>query len=194
MFLLGGEKMTKYIMKKAGNIQQGFTMIELIVVMVLITVMVTIFLANFRGVNKTKSLDLAAEKLVSDLKEIQGNALNAKEYSGAIPCGWGIHYIDDDTYIYYAGGNEGGTCEMVADRDFDGSDDILVQSVDLQNSGEIEFSGAFSDIFFESPNPDTYIGNDKSSGLVTVITLQLKTDATVQRIITITTAGKILLN
>lgn len=176
--------------------KQGFTMIELIVVIALMAMMITIFLINFRVATKTKSLDLAAEKLVSDLKEIQANALNAKEYGGAVPCGWGIHYIDANTYIYYAGGKPGGLeCEDAGvNRNFQAGQDTAARTVDLQNSGEIEFSGAFSDIFFESPNPDTYINNDKSSGLLTVITLQLKSDATVQRIITITTAGKIMLN
>ncbi len=176
--------------------KNGFTMIELMVVLALIVIISSTVIINFRGANKTQSLDLAAEKLFSDLKEIQANALNAKEYSGAVPCGWGIHYIDADTYIYYAGGKPGGLecSDGGVNRDYQAGQDTVARTIDLQNAGEVELNGAFSDIFFESPNPDTYIGNDKSSGLSTIITLQLKTDATAQRIITITTAGKIQLN
>lgn len=178
------------------NKQKGFTLIELMVTISLISIVSVILFSSYRGSGQKKSLEAAAQKVMSDLRELQSNAISNKEYGGAVYCGWGMEYIDSDTYTYYVGGTSGvQDCDDVAvDRDYQGAQDTLVETIDLVHNTQVEFASGFPDIFFESPYPNIYIGNDGSSGASTVITLQLISDPGEQKIITVTTSGEISIN
>jgi len=88
--------MLKNFLKK----QKGFTLIELIVSIGIITMMTVIFIANYRTSNKHTDLVMSAQTIVSDIHVAQNNALGLVKYNGGVPAGgWGINF--DQTKNYY---------------------------------------------------------------------------------------------
>ncbi len=64
---------------KIKQIQKGFTLIELMVTMSIIVILTTFFLANYAGQNTPRSLNIARDGLVSDLRTAQSYALASRD-------------------------------------------------------------------------------------------------------------------
>lgn len=64
-------------MKKKYNL--GFTIIELIVVIAIMSVLTTMFLLNYAGLRGPRNLKLAQNELVSNIRKIQSYTLSARD-------------------------------------------------------------------------------------------------------------------
>ncbi len=83
----------------------GFTMIELLVSIAIMTILIGVFLVNYRGADNRTELNLSAQRMVSFIRLAQNNTLGSAEYNGQIPeGGWGVHFdlasSTNDFYIY----------------------------------------------------------------------------------------------
>jgi prepilin-type N-terminal cleavage/methylation domain-containing protein len=87
--------------------EKGFTMIEMIVSIFIIAMLSGIFLANYHYYNRASTLNMAAQKLASDLRKAQSYSLGLKNVGGTIPIGgWGIVLetnINRNKYYYISG-------------------------------------------------------------------------------------------
>lgn len=83
--------MFKTFTSKLFKEDKGFTLVELMVVMVIITIMTTIVLTNYRAGGRQLALDRSANKLAQDIRRAQEIAMGSRE-EGACPSGFGGGY------------------------------------------------------------------------------------------------------
>ena len=139
--------------------RDGFTLVEVVVYASIIGLLSVALLLNLRGVQNNKSvLDRATNGVISELRRAQITAISGLNFQGSTVCGYGIHYLDPDTYLIYAGGEA--VCST-ANRNYQGGTDFSVQTVKILESN-VEFKGLFNDVFFEPPDPKTFINNSFS--------------------------------
>jgi prepilin-type N-terminal cleavage/methylation domain-containing protein len=117
--------------------QNGFTLLEITVVVAIIALLSTIFLANYRGGDKQYALLRASHKLAQDIRTIEEMALSSRKtpgeiFGGTFPRGgYGIYVTNDPSGDYQcptAPLSEGGYCIILfadcdegQDYDFQGS-------------------------------------------------------------------------
>lgn len=121
------------VMNKIIGNNKGTTLIELIVGMSIIAIISGTVLANFRAGERTNNLNVATQKLVSDIRQVQNYAMSLKEHNGGVPVGgWGI-------YFNKLAGN-GGRYTIFADTDSDPDDpDHLCRNFNQCDSGDDDF-------------------------------------------------------
>jgi len=168
------------------NRQKGFTLIEMIVVMAIIVTLSTLVLANYRDGQKRYALAQSAQQLASDLRRIQNMAMNGVDLISPRR-GYGIYLQEGETdYLIYSDGN--------ASLFFQPSDE-LIEVINLADNVEIiniSTTNNKADIYFESPDPITYIKNSVNPDTVT-ITLGMDNFADTETV-TVTLAGVIQVN
>ena len=169
---------------------RGFTLIEVLVVAA-ITVMITGFLiTNFS--RSRVDLNQVALTTVDAIREAQSQALSGSLLRGTYRCGYGIHF-DATSYVLYAGPDSATVDCAAADRNYNAGTNAVVRQAFLPNN-VLEFVLPIPDIFFEPPNPTTYIGGSNTAGTFTTIDIRRK-DAQCPsadcRSIVVSTSGRI---
>lgn len=198
--------------KKSSNLQTsdfrlrgGFTLLEITVVVSIIILLSTIFLANYRGGEKQFALKRSAHQLVQSLRIAQEMAMSGREFKGAFQGGFGIHFVvtpeDENTGKY--------TLFVDCDNDdiFDGviptcvactGDDCSgpifseeIETFSLEEGIKIDNlspSFPFLDVVFFPPDPEVTINGDIAIALASIT---LTFDGQSQKIITVNTVGLI---
>jgi len=167
----------------------GFTLIEMLVVMVIIGVLSTFVLTNYRGNQKKYALEQAAQKLVSDIRRAQNMAISGVEITGVCDesnsCdGYGLYVnMSDNFYIVYADKNGNFT--------FQPGPDATIETINLPD--EIEIQDVLplppkAHIFFKPPEPITFINGKDDVGESGAIILGV-VDTSLTKTVTVTTAG-----
>ncbi len=148
--------------KNKGKSINGFTLIELMVVLAIIAILTAIFLASLRVGSEPSKIRLVSHNIVSDIRLTQSNTLGAVKYEDQVPeGGWGVHMEEGNSqYAIFADINANhsynATDEKFVIKDF--SKDIQITSIDQGDS---------VDIVFDPPDPTTYI-NSTSTGSVLI--------------------------
>jgi type II secretion system protein H len=125
--------------------QKGFSLIEMIIVSSIVGILATTLILNFRAGSRDTALIQVAQQIASDVREAQSMAISSKRYAGQTRCGYGISFNDAQTYQIYVG-PDSKTVDCHS----------TVTLLDIQ----VEITGVFPDIFFEPPDPTTYINNN----------------------------------
>ena len=173
-----------FLSSKKFQRQFGLSMIELLVVMFIISLISAVTLANYRGGQRKYILTQSTQRLSSDIRKAQNMALSGYDLAESYR-GYGV-YIDKDVsyYIIYGDKNNNTTYQP--------SDDII-ETIYLPDNIEIKSTSSVEGkihIFFEPPQPVTYIDGDKTAGILRTVTLGLK-NSSESKLVRITTAGLI---
>jgi prepilin-type N-terminal cleavage/methylation domain-containing protein len=144
-------------------IKNGFTLIELMVVTVLIVMMTTLVLANYRQGEKSRKVGLTVDAIVSALTAAQNNALTGKATSNStgacrVPQSYYVTFNYTTQYSMYALNNCGGT-DLIENF-------TLPQGVRIKESGLIAESsavGANLSVSFIPPYGNLKIARDSGS-------------------------------
>lgn len=171
---------------------KGFTLIEVLVVSA-ITVLITGFLvSNF---SRTR-VDLnQTTLLVQDaIRSAQSMALSGALFGrpGTYRCGYGIHFVSDGYIVYAAPDASSIDCTTQDYMYTSGTDEIVQQSI--FSNATIEIVQPLPDIFFEPPNPTTYINGSSAVGGSADIYIRRKGSSCPSvdcRTIHVTTSGQI---
>lgn len=167
------------ILFKSKISEQGFTLMELVVTVAIISIMSAVYLVNYRATDQRIVLDQAAAGLASDIRLAQNMAMNVKKFNGVIPVGgYGIHIgsLPAVSYIVFADVDAGynkkysSSAEKYADR-------TLPTNVSIVSAN---FTG---DIDFEPPFPVVWIDGAQTANMAT-ITIQYGTSGST-RVITV---------
>ncbi len=141
---------------------KGFSLVEVLVVTAIIAILSVALFFNFGTTARNRTArSQVASVVVSDIRRAQSMALAGTRFSGNAVCGYGVHYFSSVSYYIYAKAAPVGGCSTVPTRNYQAGFDSVVQTQKLVNQN-MEFRSSFSDIFFESPNPKTYINNSAS--------------------------------
>ena len=173
------------IFKTKKNNFNGFTLIETLVTVAIVSILSIVMLANYQGSQKQQSVQRAAHQLAGDIRLAQNMAMASTEQEGVIPDGYGI-YINrgshSDSYILFADKNGNQIRNGMGDED--------VETINLPSGVEINSPNGVNNIFFEPPDPITYINRDSSAGKQTIITL-IFPGTSYTKTITVKTSGQI---
>lgn len=94
-----------------GKISQtkGFTLIEIVITLGIMAIILTIGSFGFNVFNSKVNLNSTAELMISDLRSTALSAINAQQFQGETPIGWGV-YLDkiNNRYIIFAGFSQNG--------------------------------------------------------------------------------------
>ena len=86
------------------NKAAGFTIVEMLVVVVLVGIFSAILITNLRGTSTNAIiLERAALGVISNIRRAQSLSIAGVAYQSSPVCGYGIHYTDNETYLIYAG-------------------------------------------------------------------------------------------
>ncbi len=99
--------------------------------------------------------------LSSQIRIAQTEAVSSAKRNNYIPCGYGVHYIDATHFTLYAGPNAATTTCQSINRNYQALEDTLISTPRFQDS-QVQFKSSFADVFFEPPDPKTYIDNNAS--------------------------------
>jgi len=143
---------------KISKSQDGFSLIELMVVSTIIGILSVTVIFNFRGSGNRTALIQARQQFMSDLRRAQSMATSSTRVGGQVRCGFGVYYVDSSLYGIYTGPESQTTDCSAENKNYEVGRDSVYQGISLV-SGNIEFLSSFPDIFFEPPDPKTYIDN-----------------------------------
>ncbi|MDB4939857.1 MAG: hypothetical protein JWO40_282 [Candidatus Doudnabacteria bacterium] len=80
---------------------QGFTLIELLVVITIMVTLTSLFLVNFSSQGKARSLSIAKNNAVSDLRKMQSYALTSRDIApGTVSGFYGISFSTNSPAFY----------------------------------------------------------------------------------------------
>ena len=136
--------------------QKGFSLVEMMVVVVIIGILATVMILNFRGSGSQMALRQVTQQVMSDIRRAQSLAIASTQFEGEMKCGFGIYYVDSTTYAIYTGDTVG-DCDT-ENRNFELGIDQTYRGLTMADR-QIVFRQSFPDIFFEPPDPKTYIDN-----------------------------------
>ena len=182
--------------QKIGKLigQHGFSLIEVIFITFFGGVLSSLLLVNLNGSrNNIVIVERSAAALVGDIRQAQNLAIAGKTSGGGAVCGFGLHYVNTTSYALYAGSTSVGTTCAGVNRNFDVSIDSILSTKNLIETNVEIKSWISGDLFFESPDPKTFINNSNAVGQTMLITLGFKNTAcpTNCKTITISTGGRI---
>lgn len=161
------------------SLQTGFTLVELLVSLSIISLLTALFLANYHNTNQRTDLVMAAQTMVTNIRFAQANALGLVRYDGAVPAGgWGVFlssYSDEkDKYIIFA--------DIDGDQSFSSNESVAnygAKIVSLPNNITIDNLETDSgqkvekvNVIFLPPDPITYIATEY--GTTTALNIRLK--------------------
>lgn len=145
--------------------EKGFTLVEILVVAAITGFISTFLLLNFQ--RSRIDLTLTSNEMIGSLRSTQNKALASARYDSGtgqkIRCGYGVHYTSPSSYSVYAGPDASSIDCTTLNRNFDGEDVII--STKVFTESRVEFKSSFNDIFFEPPDPKTYLNNNSSLNL-----------------------------
>lgn len=147
-------------MKLSKKKINGFTLIEIIVSIIIIMFLLAIFFANYHSADKRTELNMAAQKMASDIRTVQNNSLGAKIFNSSFPAGgWGIYFslAEPESYIIFADINN--------NQAYDASGGELIKTIELPNGVEISSinPSASTAITFLPPDPITYVNGSNTT-------------------------------
>ncbi len=148
------------IFKTKKNNSKGFTLVETIVVVAVVSILSIVMLASHQGSQKQQAVQRTAHQLAGDIRRAQNMAMASVEHEGAIPEGYGIYFnrgSDPDSYILFADENGNQTRNEMGDED--------VKTIDLPSGVEINWPDGANNIFFEPPDPTTYLDGVSTTAL-----------------------------
>lgn len=166
----------------------GYTLVELLVSLGVISMLTVIFLSNYHNADRRTDLIMTTQTLITDIRFAQSNALGLVRYNGEVPAGgWGIHMYKfgeeplNSKYILFADVNNNQQLdEGEADPSMGGKEIDLPPDIDIYRfslNGTIIQNDAT--ITFLPPDPITNLRVGSATGTDLQIILQEKLDSSV---------------
>lgn len=180
-------------MRNPFSTRSGFTLLEMLIVIAIIGTVAGGLFINFRSSATNATGRRQAEQVfVGDLRRAQSMALAGSQWQGVSVCGYGVHYVATSSYLMYARPLPVGvTCRASAtSRNYIAAQDTVVASRKLSNPS-MQFQASFSDIYFEIPEPKTYLNNNVSLNATPIAITILPPGASGRSIVTVYPGGRI---
>ena len=138
-------------MKKRRN---GFTLIEMSVVLFILTFIAAIVFANYREGERQFALQRSAHKLAQDIRSVQAMAVASREIEGLFPKGYGIYFEEtgSNEYILFADVDGNGLYD-------EGDEEIKRLKLEQKVVFVEIFPGSPLTIVFQPPDPSVLISS-----------------------------------
>ena len=114
---------------------RGFTLLELVIVVVIIAILAVVGLGYFRNVVKSNEIELSAKSIASALIDVRSRAIAAENNMK-----WGIHFVNDAAGDYYE--------VFYTPTDYNDASKVIVDKVYLPQGVELTDVATTADIIF----------------------------------------------
>ncbi|OGZ18493.1 MAG: hypothetical protein A2175_01925 [Candidatus Nealsonbacteria bacterium RBG_13_42_11] len=169
MFQCFNDSMIKCFNKNA------FTLVEILIVIAIIAILSAIAVPGYRNANKQYALELAANKLVQDIRSVEEMALAAAEVNGNIPDKYGVYFSmsSNDQYILFADNGDGvyGAGDQVIGSPLKMAGGVTIQNLNPPSPLTVTF---------KPPDPSVVINNNLA---ITTATISLANGAGTKSVI-----------
>lgn len=154
----------------------------MVVSLMILTVVTTIFIANYHSANKRTDLVMTAQGVVADIHAAQNNTLGLAKYNNMVPAGgWGVSFDKaDNSYIVFADLDAPGTPGYLRfDASSEGNANYGARRIKLPNlitidrisSGSSQYDTANATFLPPDPRTNILVGNGATT---TVVDIRLK--------------------
>jgi len=172
---------------------KGFTLVELLVVISIISLLSVVVFANYRVGEKQFALQRLAHKLAQDIRRAQAMTMGAVECpsgtncAGQIPPGYGIYLKQGDTfYKLYADTNPSDGNEQY------NAGDVVIEEIYFEKGVYIHSANPASfSINFKPPDPTIKIRGGGQDKIESTITIALQSDTSKTKTIKVNKVGLI---
>lgn len=153
------------------KLQNGFTLVELIVSIFIVALMSGLFLANYHSANKRSELGMIKQKLASDIRLAQNYSLGSKTYDGLnLPGGgWGAHFDLADPIHYIIFADKAAFGFPNGNQAYDAGEAIETKTLPDGISINALSPANVVDIVFFPPDPVTYVNGSAITGAQIVL-------------------------
>lgn len=139
--------------------RNGFSLLELLIVAGITGFITTFLLISFP---RTRiDFDEESNIFISKVRIAQTRSVSSTKFNDTIRCGYGIRYINSQSYGIYVGENASILNCPSQNKDYNpvNGDSNTDQDFEIINFSDsrLEFKTTFRAIFFEPPDPKTYI-------------------------------------
>ncbi len=168
--------------------EKGFTLIEILVVVFIITIFTGVLITNFPKGRQQFALQRAAHKLIQDLRKVQEMSMSAREEicpSGEKANGFGVYFnqSSSNSYRLFANCDEFYSYSKDIDKD--------LELIDLERGIKIfSLSSTLLSIAFVPPSPITYVNGSPAFEPAQIV-ICLESDNSKIKIIEVNEAGLI---
>lgn len=144
--------------------KQGFTLLELLVVIFIVGLISSMLVANWRKGEKQYLLQRTAQEIVQNIRKAQDMALTSFRYEGEIPSNYGIYFnIQESRSSYKIFADDNGNQKYNSGERV-GEDIILEQGIEINSLS----SGSRIDITFSLPDSFTHIEPSANSATIAI--------------------------
>lgn len=138
----------------------GFTLVELLVVIFIVGLFSGIILAGYNQSRKNNAVNNATQLLAVNLQRAQNLALAGKAQGAIIPAGYGFYSQSAGQYLlFYNTGNN---------KQYNSGNSVVLETIVLSDGVSLSPSG--QSVFFIPPDPTTYLNNANSGSVVFTLT------------------------
>ena len=155
--------------------KKGFTILEMLMVLVITVVIASITLVGLRSGSAQGRLTRSAARVALDLRRAQNLALTSLIHQGSPVFGYGVYFTsaDQGQYIRFVDGDNDDV------RATDGTEDIeVVKFEDGVVIDSLSSDPSSLTIYFKSPEPTTFIWEGGSSVTSGIVTLTVQSEPT----------------
>jgi prepilin-type N-terminal cleavage/methylation domain-containing protein len=133
---------------------KGFTLVELLVTVSIISLLSVVVFANYRLGEKRFALERSAHKLAQDIRRAQNMSMTTQEFQGAVPGGYGIYFnITNPTqYFLFA--------DLNGNKIYDSNEKVQTLEFEKRVSIIILSPSSPLNIFFFPPDPAVLISGN----------------------------------
>ena len=184
---------------KDGKLLTGFSLIEMLAVIFIISVLSAVIIANFGDIREQLALRRATHQFVQDLRRAQEMAMSSKQAEGCtLPAkGYGIYVdilTDNKSYKLYADT----AADDLGEWEYYTLADCVVETINIEEKGviikeinNIEGGAQMISINFKPPNPNINIKWLQSDKNEVEIVLALEKNPDKTKTIAVNKAGMI---
>lgn len=174
--------------------KKGFTIVELLVVIFIISVLSSLSFASYRTGEKQFAIERSAQKLLQDIRRVQQMAMNSmicglscgEEWKTKVPPGgYGIYLVKDEKkYIIYADTSPFNPPALLGNQKYDEGQDKIIEEIYLEKGIKVDSIIDFSQsqslssisINFLPPDPQVTISSQFSTTTAVTINLSFGPD------------------
>jgi prepilin-type N-terminal cleavage/methylation domain-containing protein len=155
----------------------GFTLIEFLVVLFIISLISGAALANYGSSKQRYYVSKATQQFASDLRRAQNMALTGKIQGMTVPQGYGIHIVSSSQYLLFYNTD--------SQKTYQGSG--VLETINIEGGSAL--APVNYDIYFTPPEPLTYL-----QGVNSGLQLFVISSGSYSKTVSINVNGKIEIN
>lgn len=132
---------------------QGFTLIEVVIILTIIIIIASLTTIDFRASNSRTAAKFDSEMFISDIRATVNRARAGERFQGQMPTGWGIIFnTAKNAYTIFA--------DLDGDYEYDTNEKYSEEVLQLKSISATHDGDFFANMLFETGTGRVYFGEE----------------------------------